>query len=122
MEIFRAASSQYDAQVKASAETTKVRPVEQTQIETNAGKQKNEEVDKEITKEKLDESIKKLNENMEELKTDVRFGYNDKINQMYVDVIATKSGKVIRKIPNEEVIKLSESMKEAIGIIFDKKC
>lgn len=122
MEIFKAASSQYDAQVKTSAETTKVRPVEHTQIETNTGKQKNEEVDKEITKEKLDESIKKLNENMEELKTDVRFGYNDKINQMYVDVIATKSGKVIRKIPNEEVIKLSESMKEAIGIIFDKKC
>ncbi len=117
MEIFRAASSQYDAQVKTQAETTKMRPVEHTQIETNVAKDKNEE----ITKEKLDESIKRLNENMEELKTDVRFGYNDKINQMYVDVIATKSGKVIRKIPNEEVIKLSENMREAIGIIFDKK-
>ncbi|MBT0878494.1 MULTISPECIES: flagellar protein FlaG [unclassified Campylobacter] len=121
MEIFKAASSQYDTQLKASAETTKMRPVEQTHIETNSGKQKNEEINKEITKEKLDESIKKLNENMEELQTDVRFGYNDKINQMYVDVIATKSGQIIRKIPNEEVIKLSESMKEAIGIIFDKK-
>lgn len=118
MEIFKAASTHFDNQLKTHQnETARVRPVEKTQIETNNAKESN----KEVSKEQLDDAIKKLNEHMKELGTDIRFGYNDKINTMYVSVIATKTGQVIRKFPTDEAMKLSESMKEAIGIIFDKK-
>ena len=51
----------------------------------------------------------------------ITFGYNDKINQMFINVIEKSTGKVIRKFPTEEAMSLSAKMKEIVGIIFDKK-
>lgn len=71
--------------------------------------------------EKLKDAIEKLNKQMGTLETNIRFGYNDKINSMYVDVTERDSGKLIRKIPSEEVMKLIEHFKGVIGTIFDKE-
>nr|WP_314889248.1 flagellar protein FlaG [uncultured Campylobacter sp.] len=32
-----------------------------------------------------------------------------------------KTGEVIRKIPTEQVMKLTETFREAIGVLFDKE-
>ena len=55
------------------------------------------------------------------MKIDVKFAYNDKIEELYVNVIDKKSGKVIRKIPSEEAMKLKETMKDFIGSLLDTK-
>jgi flagellar protein FlaG len=31
------------------------------------------------------------------------------------------TGKVIRKLPTEEAMKIKESMKDLVGVLFDKK-
>ncbi|NLN00116.1 MAG: flagellar biosynthesis protein FlaG, partial [Campylobacteraceae bacterium] len=69
----------------------------------------------------LNETVKELNEQMEHLETNIAFGFNDKISSMYVSVSEKSSGKLIRKIPTEEAMKLSEHFQEIIGVIFDKK-
>ncbi|WP_291951103.1 FlaG family protein [Campylobacter sp.] len=71
--------------------------------------------------EKLKDATDKLNKQMETLETNVRFAYNDKINEMYVNVIEKDTGKLIRKIPTDEVMKLIEHFKGVIGTIFDKE-
>jgi len=74
-----------------------------------------------VTKEKLQELTKKLNEEMSPLNPDIKFHFNDKVNEMVVNVIDKNTDKVIRKMPSDEAIKIMEKMKELVGILFDKK-
>ncbi len=73
------------------------------------------------TRKILHESTQKFNEMSESLNLDIKFAYNDKIEQVYLNVIEKNTGRVIRKLPSEEAMKISESMKELIGTLLDKK-
>ncbi|MCZ0772021.1 FlaG family protein [Campylobacter hepaticus] len=72
-------------------------------------------------KERLADIVKRLNEQMESLDTNVRFGYSDKIGSMYISVTEKNTGKEIRKIPSEEAMRLAEYFRDFIGMIFDKE-
>ncbi len=74
-----------------------------------------------MTKEDLKELTKKLNKEMEMLSPDIRFSYNDKVNELVVNVIDKNTDKVISKIPSEQALKIMEKMKELVGALFDKK-
>ena len=122
MEIFKVAS-QPMANVATSSHaqsSTQTREVERTQIQQdtthNLTEQNNETLSKEVK-----EATEKLNKQMEDLGTSIRFGYNDKIGAMYVNVMEMKTGEVIRKIPTEQAMKLSEYFKESVGVLFDKE-
>ena len=125
MEIFSAVSKQMDAAttVKPASNTTvETRQVEQAdvsrKIATDAQTQ-NAQERKEI-EQQLNETVRSLNTHMESLNTNIAFGFNDKIETLYVSVMEKSSGKTIRKIPTEEAMKLSEHFREIIGLIFDK--
>ncbi len=75
----------------------------------------------EAQKATLRESTEKFNKMSEELNLDVKFAYNDKIDQIYLNVIDKNTGRVIRKLPSEEAMKISESMKELVGTLMDQK-
>jgi len=72
-------------------------------------------------KEELKNTIEHLNKHMDSLDTNVKFGFDDKVEQMFVNVMERSTGKIIRRIPSEEAMKISEKMKEIVGMIFDKK-
>ena len=90
------------------------------QIQTNSNQQKEGE-QKESLNEQLSDIVKELNSQMDYLNTNVRFGFNDDINTMYVTVSEKNTGKEIRQIPSEEAIKLTKYFRDAIGLIFDKE-
>lgn len=71
--------------------------------------------------EKLADITKKLNEQMDSLDTNVRFGYSDKIGSMYISVTEKSTGREIRQIPSEEAMRLAEYFRDVIGMIFDKE-
>lgn len=130
MEIFKVASQQIQNQTIAQdSQSVRTRPVEQTQIEANAT-QRNHELsktqnaqdgaDKKTLNEKVKEAVEQLNKNMVELNTNIRFGYDDKVNTMYVSVLEADSGNVIRQFPSEKVLRMREFFKEAIGMLFDE--
>lgn len=118
MDIFNAVSKQMDTSgannIEKPTATREVRTTEQTTA------QKNDQDKKEI-EQQLKHAVKNLNQQMEALNTNITFGFNDKIESMYVDVKEASTGKLIRKFPSEEAMRLAEHFKEAIGIIFDKK-
>jgi len=76
---------------------------------------------KEMTKEELQDLTKKLNKEMEPLNPDIKFHFNDKVNEMVVNVIDKNTDKVIRKIPSDEALKIMEKMRELVGALFDEK-
>jgi flagellar protein FlaG len=77
--------------------------------------------DVEQLKKQLTDVTNALNKEMSSLNFNVKFGFNDKINEMYVSVMEKDTNKVIRKIPSDDAMKLMDKMREIVGMIFDKK-
>ncbi len=130
MDIFNAVGKQIDSAQSYGhdyTKTSKVAKAEQPKetqqnmsktksIDSTKGKQDNKEIQK-----KLKNTVKNLNDQMSSLNIDVKFGFNDKIDTMFVDVTEKSTGQLIRTIPSKETMQLAEKMKEVIGMIFDKK-
>ena len=130
MEIFKAAANQtLDASMSTSAQRQiDSRPIEHSDVKVNAdknGKSKDaNEVDglsNEALARKTREVTDRLNYQMQQLDTNVRFAYNEKLNLMVVQVKDAKTGEEITQLPSKEAIKISEYFKESIGILFDKE-
>ncbi len=77
--------------------------------------------DTEKLKKQLQEITDKLNKEMNPLKTSIRFGFDDQVEELYISVIDTSNNQEIRKIPSEEAMRLAAKMRELVGMIFDKK-
>ncbi|MNW45374.1 flagellar protein FlaG [compost metagenome] len=71
--------------------------------------------------EKLEEQIKKLNEAIASSGKELKFRYNQDANQLYVEVLDSKTKEVVTSLPPEFLIELSLKMKEMIGMFLDKK-
>ena len=130
MEIFKAAANQtLDTSMSTSAQRQiDSRPIEHSDIKVNAdknGKSKDaNELDglsNEDLARKTREVTDRLNYQMQQLDTNVRFAYNEKLNLMVVQVKDAKTGEEITQLPSKEAIKISEYFKESIGILFDKE-
>ena len=130
MEIFKAAANQtLDASMSTSAQRQiDSRPIEHSDVKVNAdqnGKSKDvNELDglsNEDLARKTREVTDRLNYQMQQLDTNVRFAYNETLNLMVVQVKDAKTGEEITQLPSKEAIKISEYFKESIGILFDKE-
>jgi len=96
---------------------------DKTQIEKNNEIQKHqiEKKSKDEIKKELQKIVEELNREMNPLNIDLKFKFNDKIDELTVMVIDKKTNKVIREFPPKEALKLMEKMKELVGMLFDKK-
>lgn len=75
---------------------------------------------KQFSKDDIKNVVNNLNKEVELLETNVRFGYNDKLDGLTVSVYEKDSNKVIRKFPTDEAIELMVKMREINGVIFDR--
>ncbi len=121
MDIFSSTSKQVESivSIPKTQASAPVREVENSHQVAKSARENNQNQQSDI--EKLTQTVDKLNKQMDSLGTNVQFGFNDKINVLFVDVVERSTGKPIRKIPTEEAMALSEKMREIIGTIFDKK-
>ena len=76
---------------------------------------------KEEIKKELQKITEELNKAMNPLNTDIKFHFDDKIDELTVKVIDKKNNEVIREFPPKEALKLMEKMRELVGMLFDKK-
>jgi len=122
MDIFNAVNKHVDSTQHYNiqhASNNSTKTVQHTGQATSS-KVQNKQDDKQI-QQHLSNTIKKLNDQMESLNINIEFGFNGKIDELFVDVTEKSSGKLIRTIPTQDAMKLAEKMKEVIGMIFDKK-
>ena len=80
-----------------------------------------QDVEKKSTSQETKKLVKELNEISDSLNTDIKFGYDNDLSEIYVTVTDKHTGKIIRKLPSEEAMKIKKSMKELVGSLFDKK-
>ena len=70
---------------------------------------------------RLKEISASLNEDMGIRSKRLKFSVDETTNRMLVKVIDEDSGKVIRQIPSETILKVADNLDALKGIIFDEK-
>ena len=118
MEIFNnIANSMATTTAQKSAEIQ--RPVDDVSEPKGAAelnKQNSEEI-----KAKLDQAVNDLNDYMQKMDTNLRFGYNEPLNTLTVSLINAQNGDTIRQYPSEQVIKMRENLQEQIRSLFKQQ-
>ncbi len=75
----------------------------------------------ELSAKERDGIIKQLNKTLEAFDTHVSLSIDEKSHQTIIKVIDTESGKVVRQIPSEQLMRVSERITELLGVIYDEK-
>jgi len=83
--------------------------VENTQLENKPA---------EVDKASLVSAVKKLNEFVAPALQTITFAIDDQSERMVVKVIDTASQKVLRQIPNEEVLSMSKTLDKLQGLVI----
>ncbi|OHD07004.1 MAG: hypothetical protein A2086_13345 [Spirochaetes bacterium GWD1_27_9] len=100
-----------------------------TNVHKSSNKGASSEQIKEIMKKTIPEKdLKKILEDLNEIINSsltinkrVQLSFNEEINRVIITVLDNETGKTIVEIPCEEIQKLAVHLKEASGILYDKK-
>jgi flagellar protein FlaG len=92
--------------VLKAAETTAVEEQKETQ---------------EISKEKLEEVVKGLNEFLQPSHTTLKFELHDELKEYYVQIIDDRTKEVVREIPPKKLLDMYAAMMQFVGLVVDKK-
>ena len=75
----------------------------------------------ESIRERLKEISASLNEDMTIRSKSLKFSVDESTSRVLVKVLDKESGKVIRQIPSEAILKVAHNLEALKGIIFDDK-
>ncbi|WP_415883402.1 flagellar protein FlaG [Neptuniibacter sp. QD72_48] len=75
----------------------------------------------ELSAEKLDAAIDRLNEMMKSSQRSLNFSVDNSSEKVVVQVRDLSTDKVIRQIPNEEALRFAESFDRMMGLIFNEE-
>jgi flagellar protein FlaG len=82
---------------------------------------KDEPKDAKSDQDKLKTAVQEIEKFVQSLKRNLEFSIDEPSGKVVVKVIASDSGEVIRQIPNEEVLKLANSLNDASSLLFSAK-
>jgi flagellar protein FlaG len=107
--------------VGSSMEDNSVTNKTETQTQQEVIKEEIDTTKKQEMRTELKSLTEKLNKEMNPLNTSIKFGFDDSVEEMFVNVMDTKTEKIIRKIPSDEALELMAKMREIVGMLFDTK-
>ncbi|AZO83943.1 flagellar protein FlaG [Pseudomonas sp. QLc11A] len=67
---------------------------------------------------KLKAAVQEIEKFVQSVKRNLEFSIDEASGQVVVKVIASESGEVVRQIPNEEVLRLANSLNDASSLLF----
>lgn len=65
--------------------------------------------------------LEKINKITQNLNKKLKYSYNKELNQVIVKVVDSRTDKVIKEIPPEELQRLHMRIQEAIGLLIDEE-
>jgi flagellar protein FlaG len=87
-----------------------------------------QQVPSEVSAEQIDTAVSQLNEFVQISSRQLNFSVDEGSNKQVVKVTDAESGKIIRQIPSEEILKLSERLQDlqtevgtTVGLLFNKQ-
>ncbi len=75
----------------------------------------------EDVRDELGNAVTDLQSRMQNVQRDLNFSVDDSTGEVVVKVIDGESGKVVRQIPSEEVLKLAEQLDGVRSLMFEAK-
>lgn len=66
----------------------------------------------------IDKAITDIRDRMQDVQRNLNFSVDDSTGEIVVKVIDGESGKVVRQIPSEEVLKLAEQLDSVRSLLF----
>lgn len=76
---------------------------------------------KETERGQLKAAVQEIEKFVQSVKRNLEFSIDETSGKVVVKVIASDSGEVVRQIPNEEVLKLANSLNDASSLLFSAK-
>jgi len=114
-EISNIASNMDGINTVAPSET--VRSVERT---AEQSKKTDEEPAKaEPSQDEVKNAVSDLNAALKSMNVKREFSIEENSNEVIVKIMDSEENKVIRQIPSEETIRLSQNIKEMVGLMYD---
>lgn len=95
--------------------------VNKVALEKGRAPSKEERLSKEERKELVKKSIAEMNAQFELKNYSIRFSINEKLKEIVVKIVDTKTDEVIRQIPPDGVLRLREHLEEMVGILLEEK-
>lgn len=89
--------------------------------QSNEGFQKQAREAQELSAEKLEAAVDRLNEMMKSSQRSLNFSVDKASEQVVVQVRDLSTDQVIRQIPNEEALRFAESLDRMMGLIFNEE-
>jgi flagellar protein FlaG len=114
-------SSASSRQLPDSASANAAAPVPTLNAATNTVQQAQQVEKPEVSPEKLQAAVEKMNELMQSGNRSLRFSVDDTADRVVVKVMDLETEEVVRQIPTEETLKFSEFLEGMVGLIFDEK-
>ncbi|MDZ5471976.1 flagellar protein FlaG [Bacillus sp. 31A1R] len=74
-----------------------------------------------LSKEEAEHIVNGINEFLQPKYTNLSFKLHDKLDKFYVEVVDQETKKVIREIPDRELLDVYAKMTEFLGLFIDKK-
>lgn len=65
------------------------------------------------------EAVERIRTQMQTLQRDLNFSVDDSTGQVVVQVLDGDSGKVVRQIPSEDILRLAERLDEMRSLLFE---
>jgi len=109
-----------------NVEAPKKREVEKVAVESKPRVEKEHEPNNKVDeRKKVEEAVDKINKQLKSANTKIQFRVHEsnysEINKVSIKIIDETNDEVIKEIPSEEAIELSEKMHEVMGVLFDKR-
>jgi flagellar protein FlaG len=74
-----------------------------------------------ITKEKLEEAVKSMNQFLQPSQTSLKFQLHEELQEYYVSIVDDRTKEVVREIPSKKILDMYAAMTEFLGLVVDKK-
>ncbi|WP_415893345.1 flagellar protein FlaG [Neptuniibacter sp. PT8_73] len=109
--------------VQPTQQPQQAEQVQRQQVEprNNERLQEQAKQTQELSAEKLDAAIDRLNEMMKSSQRSLNFSVDNSSEKVVVQVRDLSTDKVIRQIPNEEALRFAESLDRMMGLIFNEE-
>ena len=125
--------SQGKAAIQITENTTKMSKIEAPKVESEAKITANiqtqsvkqqligEEQKDNVSKEKLEEAVKSINEFLNIQQKASKFVFHEGLGEYYVQLVDAETQEVIKEIPPEKLLNAFYEMKKLAGMIIDEK-
>jgi flagellar protein FlaG len=77
--------------------------------------------DPQSEQDQLKMAVQEIEKFVQSVKRNLEFSIDEPSGKVVVKVIASDSGEVVRQIPNEEVLRLANSLNDASSLLFSAK-